>query len=154
MKQRLAEIQVRQTDALLAPWRNHQDAHPPSSGWVRLIRQALGMTSPQLARRLSISRQAVLDLEQREAKGAITIDALRRAAAAMECDLVYAVVPRTTLGEMVHTRALEKARRELESVALSMRLESQEVEPVEHARQIADRAEQIARDERRTLWEE
>jgi hypothetical protein len=55
---------------------------------------------------------------------------------------------------MVHTRALEKARRELESVALSMRLEDQGVEPVEHARQIADRADEIVRDEMRTLWED
>ena len=154
MKQRLAELRLRQTEAMIGPWRNHQDSPTPGSGWVRLIRQALGMTSPQLARRLSISRQAVLDLEQREAKGAITIDALRRAAAALDCDLVYAVVPRTTLGAIVHTRALEKARRELDIIALSMRLESQGVEPVEHARQIADRADEIARDEMRTLWED
>jgi predicted DNA-binding mobile mystery protein A len=70
---------------------------PPPEGWVRHLRDALGMNTRQLAARLGTSRQAVLGLEARERRGAITLDTLARAAEALECELRYVLIPRGSL---------------------------------------------------------
>lgn len=98
---------------------------PPPKGWVRAIRDALGMTGAQLARRLSITAQSVADLEKSEAAGTISLNTLNRAAAAIDCTLVYALVPRTRLDTLVRERARAIAMRELKGVAHSMAIEDQ-----------------------------
>ena len=103
-------------------------AKPPSiprGGWIRAIREAIGMTSEQLAKRLHITRQAVNDAERREAADDMTLAQLRRFAAALECELVYALVPRRPLREVVERRAEALAKNEVATVSHSMALEAQ-----------------------------
>ena len=95
----------------------------PPKGWVRAIRDAIGMTGGQLGRRLGMTAQAVVSLERSEASGKIQLNTLRRAAEAMDCVLVYALVPNTSLNEMVDRRARELALRALRRVSHSMALE-------------------------------
>jgi len=63
-------------------------------GWLRAVREALELSLEEVGKRTKMSRKNVNMLEQNEASGKITLDSLRRLAAAMDCDLVYAVVPR------------------------------------------------------------
>lgn len=98
-------------------------AQRPTRGWIRAVRDALGMTSRQLGLRMRISQPAVAQLERSEAAGVIQLDTLRRAADALECDLVYAFVPRTTLTDTVRTRAEHVARQDIAAVDLTMRLD-------------------------------
>ncbi len=100
----------------------------PPKGWVRAIRDAIGMTGGQLGRRLGMTAQAVVSLERSEASGKIQLNTLRRAAEAMDCVLVYALVPNTSLTEMVDRRARELALRALRRVSHSMALEDQQVD--------------------------
>ena len=100
----------------------------PPKGWVRAIRDAIGMTGGQLSRRLGTTAQAVVSLERSEASGKIQLNTLRRAAEAMDCVLVYALVPNTSLTEMVDGRARELALRALRRVSHSMALEDQQVD--------------------------
>lgn len=100
----------------------------PPKGWVRAIRDAIGMTGRQLGRRLGMTAQAVVSLERSEASGKIQLNTLRRAAEAMDCVLVYALVPNTSLTEMVDRRARELALRALRRVSHSMALEDQQVD--------------------------
>lgn len=100
----------------------------PPKGWVRAIRDAIGMTGGQLGRRLGMTAQAVMSLERSEASGKIQLNTLRRAAEAMDCVLVYALVPNTSLTEMVDRRARELALRALRRVSHSMALEDQQVD--------------------------
>ncbi len=95
----------------------------PSRGWIRAIRDALGMTGAQLATRMGISQPAVAQLERSEADGHIRLDSLRRAADALDCDVVYALVPRTTLEDTVRRRARQVAAREIDAIDASMRLD-------------------------------
>lgn len=97
----------------------------PPKGWVRAIRDALGMTGVQFARRLKIRPQSVEALEKSEANGSIQLKTLRRAAEALDCTLVYALVPNTSLEGAVSARARKIARRELGRVAHTMKLEAQ-----------------------------
>jgi predicted DNA-binding mobile mystery protein A len=97
----------------------------PPKGWVRAIRDVLGMTGVQFARRLKIRPQSVEALEKSEANGSIQLKTLRRAAEALDCTLVYALVPNTSLEGAVSARARKIARRELGRVAHTMKLEAQ-----------------------------
>jgi predicted DNA-binding mobile mystery protein A len=83
------------------------------------------MNQADLARRMGISRQAVGQLEQRESDGAATLKALAQAADALGGELVYAVVPRQSIGEMLENRALRLASQMTGSVRHTMRLEDQ-----------------------------
>lgn len=100
----------------------------PPKGWVRAIRDAIGMTGAQLARRLGMTAQGIVSLERSEASGKIQLNTLRRAAEAMDCILVYALVPKTSLTEMVDHRARDIALQALRRVSHSMALEDQQVD--------------------------
>jgi predicted DNA-binding mobile mystery protein A len=102
-------------------------AHPPK-GWIRAIRDALGMSLRQLAERIGMSPQAVNYLEESEANGTIQLKTLKRVAEAMDCVVIYAVVPKASLTEMVDRRAREIALRALGRVSHSMALEDQQVD--------------------------
>jgi predicted DNA-binding mobile mystery protein A len=97
----------------------------PSGSWVRLIREALGMTSTHLARRLGVSQPRVPRLEKAERDGSITLASLRKAAEAMDCALVYAFVPNKPLEDMVRERAGQVADQLLARTHHSMKLENQ-----------------------------
>jgi len=123
----------------------------PPRGWIKAIREALGMTTAQLARRMEVSQPRVVILERSEASGRIKLETLQRVAAALNCRLVYALVPNEPLETMVHDRARQIAIRHLGAVEHTMRLENQSVESLEtRERQLDAMASQI---DFRTLWD-
>ena len=67
----------------------------PTAGWLRSIRERLGLSLTDLAKRLQVTPPAVRSFERAEAEDRITLASLRRTAAAMDCELIYALVPRT-----------------------------------------------------------
>jgi predicted DNA-binding mobile mystery protein A len=125
---------------------------PPPRGWIRAIRDALGITGVQFARRLRIRPQSLEDLERSEASGAIQLKTLRRAAEALDCTLVYALVPNSSLDEAVRARARKIAMRDLARVAHTMKLEAQETSNAN----LEARIEAYIRDQlkERDLWNE
>ena len=98
----------------------------PRRGWIGTLRRALRMPQAHLASRLGVSRQAVSQLEKREADGSITLGALEQAAEALGGRLVYAVVPDRPLDKTLSDRALELAAQITATVRHTMRLEDQE----------------------------
>lgn len=100
---------------------------PPVRGWVKAIREALGMSTAQLAKRLGVKQPSVVAIEQSEAKGTIELATLRRVAEALDCTLVYALLPNKPLEQTVRDRAWLFARRRLDPVEHSMMLEDQKV---------------------------
>ena len=112
-------------DNALVHFRTAAQQPRPPKGWIRAIRNALGMTSRQLAARMGHSQSTVTAMEQGEAVGTVTINTLHKAAAALDCQLVYALVPRTTLDEKVRARAREVATTQLALVSHTMNLENQ-----------------------------
>ena len=102
---------------------------PPHRGWIRAIRDALGMTGPELAARMGVSRSTVGDLEASELHGTVKLETLRRAADALDSEVVYFLIPRTTLNGMVNEQARRKSSAILKPVAHHGRLEDQELDP-------------------------
>ena len=144
----------RQLDKRLNSLRNSEMLGRPSRGWVRAIREALGMTTAQLGKRIGVSQPRAVAVEKAEAKGSITLDSLERAARALDCRLVYALVPRDPLEEMVHARAQRLALKRLESTRHSMSLEAQEVEETDEQEQVKRMIAHILDKSGSQLWEE
>jgi predicted DNA-binding mobile mystery protein A len=85
------------------------------------------MTTAQFARRLRIAQPSVVELEQSEAHNRITLRTLERAAEALGCRVVYALIPEKPLAEIVRERAELVAERQAKAVEHTMRLEDQAV---------------------------
>ncbi|HCB03872.1 MAG TPA: mobile mystery protein A, partial [Nocardioides bacterium] len=94
-------------------------------GWIRAIREALGMRAEDLARRMDVSQSSLTRLERSEKSGRVRFDTLKRAADALECEVVYALVPRRPLEEMVQEQARKRALARVGRTAHTMALEDQ-----------------------------
>jgi predicted DNA-binding mobile mystery protein A len=115
-------------DARFQKLRPVSQYHAPIRGWIRAIRSALGMSTAQLASRLGIKQPSVIALELSEAKGSIELATLRRVAEALDCTVVYALVPNQPLEKTVRDRARVVAGARRAAVAHSMLLEDQAVD--------------------------
>jgi len=141
----LRDLALRQLDAILQPVAALRTLTRPEPGWAAAIRRALGLTTRQMAKRLGLSQSSYADAESNEAREAISLKQLRRIADALDCDLVYALLPRRPLTEMVDARAAELARRRVLGVAHSMALEEQAVsDELTDAQVAAAKAELLA----------
>lgn len=148
-------LRLRQAIAILEPWQSLRTARAPGQRWVSTIRRALGMSSTQLAARMQISRQSVEALEAREVAGTATVDALRRAADALDCDLVYALIPRQgSLEAVVTAQARRLAERLVGRAVHTMALEAQTVAVSETEQQIAVLTRRLLAEWPRGLWDE
>lgn len=125
----------------------------PAKGWIRSIREALGMSGRQLAERIQVEGSRITEMEKAEAHGNITLKSLRRAADAMDCELVYAFVPRADLQTTLRLQAEKAARKKLESVRHTMRLEDQGLTEKEDARLVDKMAEEWSEATPRWLWD-
>jgi predicted DNA-binding mobile mystery protein A len=112
-------------DSHFNEWQQLRGLARPPRGWVRAVREALGMSAAALAGRLGTTAGAVTRLEQSEAADRIRLDTLRRAADALGCDLVYLLVPRRPLTAVVRDRARELAHYQIAATEQTMRLEDQ-----------------------------
>lgn len=126
----------------------------PSRGWIRAVREALGMTTAQLAKRMDVRQPRIVELEKAEASGNITMRSLERAAEALGCQVVYALIPREPLTTTLEQRALQVAERQLSSVEQTMRLEAQGVDDQAQRKRTLERlADDLLRRPAR-LWDE
>lgn len=139
-------------DARLKRLRSLGEEPRPHKGWIRAIRDALGMSSRELATRMGVAQQTIPDLERSEQRGTIKLETLQRAADALDCDLVYFLRPRRSLDELVTSQARHKAAQHLWRVAHHSRLEDQAVTDEDTAAQLDDLAAQFV--DRRGLWTE
>jgi len=97
----------------------------PMKGWVRALRDALGMTSGQLARRMGVKQPRITELEKAEMTGGVTISTMERAAESLGCRFVYALIPDQSLTQKIKDRARLVARRHLARTQQTMTLENQ-----------------------------
>ena len=142
----------RKLDNRLNALRDSEAFVRPPRGWVKAIREALGMTTGQLAQRLGVVQSRAVAIEQAEAKGAITLNSLEKAAHALDCRLVYALVPRRPLDELVTERATRLARKRMASTRHSMALEAQSVEQADEQEQLRRIIERLVEKAGPEIW--
>lgn len=148
------KLLLKQVTEKLKPWSSVAKQPRPPSGWIRTIRQALGMTTTQLAKRLGVHQSRVVHIEKAEPRDAITMSSLRKAAHAMECELVYAIVPRTSLQDIIQQQAHKIAKQMLARVDQNMLLEKQELTPEQKAEQLKDLIEELLKGDPKIIWRE
>lgn len=140
-------------DAALSPFRAMSPQARPPRSWLRAIRDALGMTSRQLAARMGLSQPTIIALEKSEAAQTITLRSLRAAAEALDRQLVYALVPRSTLDETVHNRARAIAQSQHARINHTMRLEDQALTEPNLAAEVERVTQVILAGRPSRLWE-
>lgn len=144
----------RQLDKRLNGLRSAESFARPPRGWIKAIREALGMTTAQLARRLGVSQPRVTAMEKGEIHGSLTLESLEKAAHALDCRLVYALIPRDPLTETVRRRAEARARDKLASTSHSMALEAQSVDRETEAEQVERLARRLEEKAGPALWDD
>lgn len=152
MKSNFSELKLRQLDANLSRWRSAALPSRPSSGWIKAIRESLGMAATHLASRLGVTTSTVIRLEVSEADDTISLATLRRAAEALGCELHYALVPKQSLADTLENRALTLARQQMVAVSHTMALEAQATSPEAVEEQTRVLAESLLKGSRRALW--
>lgn len=144
----------RQLDKRLSSMQNMELFMRPPRGWLKAIREALGMTTTQLGRRLGVVQSRVVAIEQAETKGTITLNSLEKAAQALDCRLVYALMPRQPLEDIVEQRASLLAKSRLKSTGHTMTLEAQGVDATDESEQLKRLIRQLVEKSGSKLWEE
>jgi predicted DNA-binding mobile mystery protein A len=145
---------IRHLDKHFATLRALTKFQRPPKGWLRAIRDALGMTTTQYARRLGVSQPRIIELEKSEQNGNVTLNTLQRAAEALGCRLVYVLVPEHPLAEVVNKRAELIAERQSQAVEQTMRLEDQAVHDKQAARALRRQMIEELLSHPRRLWDE
>ena len=130
MSKKQAQLARKNLDKKLAPLRTERLVTPPR-GWTKAIREALGMTTRQLAERMGVSPSRVTAIEKAEPTGAVTLKTLRETAEALDCQFVYAFVPTKPLDDILYDQAARKVRNELAHLNHTMRLENQALTPAD-----------------------
>lgn len=146
-------LRLQQVEEAVAPFRPLADISVPKGGWINAVRMALGISRVQLARRLRRkASQTVEDMLASEAAGTIKLNTLRELAAALDCRLVYAVVPNKPLEEIRHEQAYKVANDLLAPTSHSMGLEDQGLNPEAQRRAIDRVARNLLAGSPRKLW--
>jgi predicted DNA-binding mobile mystery protein A len=147
-------LQIQQLNSKMLAFASLQKVAPPPTGWIKAIRNAIGMSMLQLGNRLSITKQSVQDMESREKDGSVSIKALREAARALDMQLVYGFVPNDgSLEALIDRKAKELAMQIVMRTNNSMKLEDQENTKQRIAKAIQERAIAIKNEMPKTLWD-
>jgi predicted DNA-binding mobile mystery protein A len=145
---------IRHLDKRFASLRPLAKTQRPPKGWIRAIRDALGMTTAQYARRLGVTQPRIVELENSEQSGSVTLKTLQRAAEVLGCRLVYVLVPERPLADVVRERAALIAERQSGAVEHTMRLENQAVKDKRAARALREEAIADLLQRPARLWDE
>ena len=143
----------KQLERRLAPLRKAPEFARPARGWVKAVREALGMTATQLGARIGVTQSRIARIEKDEAEDAVTLATLRRVAEGLDCTLVYALVPNRPLDEIMADRARAAADAQLKRTHHSMRLENQALDKRDLEAERERLALEILAGDPRRLWD-
>lgn len=122
----------------------------PKGGWISAIREAMGMSQADLGRNMSVRSSTAAKLEESERSRTIRLDTLQRAADALGCDLVYALVPRKSLQTMVDEQRLRVFSDVVTRTNHHMDLEGQSATDPDWRNNLLRQAEEVIPDSQ--LW--
>ena len=128
--------------------------NPPQKGWIRAVRDALGMNGRQYAKRLGVNPSRVTEMEHGEISGALTLKSMRKAAEALDCIFVYGLVPRNSLESIVREQVSKVARERFDRTSHSMALEDQSLSSKEKKSALKELEDEIIRNMPKYLWDE
>lgn len=125
----------------------------PESGWVKTIRETLGMNTRQVGKRCNVSSERIIRIESDEIEGRTTLATLEKVAQAMNCRLVYAIVPNDGMIEFIEKTAAEKAKTQLQQTSHHMALEDQKISIESMKEQIHFLREELLKNNIKHIWD-
>jgi predicted DNA-binding mobile mystery protein A len=148
------KLQFQQLNEKMLQLTGMQHVIVPPIGWIKAIRNGIGMSMEQLGKKLSITKQGVMDIEKREKEGAITIKSMQEIAKAIDMQFVYGFVPDAgSLDQMIEMRALEMATKIVQRTSTTMKLEDQVNSKERIEKAIKERAAEIINKTPKILWD-
>ena len=139
----------------LRSWAALRTDSVPRSGWIKAVRGALGMNTRQLAERVGVDQSNITRLEEREPTGNVTLERLSKAAKAMNCKLIYAIVPDdrySDLEAIIDERARFLARQLVRRTEHSMQLEKQGADADDLAKEVDSLTNQLKTKMDSRIW--
>jgi predicted DNA-binding mobile mystery protein A len=152
MDSRMRQLRLEQVQASVAAYSDLTNRRRPPRGWLKAIRESLGLTERQQADRLGMTGSTLHKSELAEAEDRITLGQLRKLADGLDCELVYALVPRKPLTQVVEDRARSIALQEVSGVAHTMSLEDQRPATDRLRKQVEQRTAELLRGRWSDLW--
>ena len=146
------QLAVEQLDRQLIKWKQAKLWFQPKKGWIKTIRKTLGMSMGHLANRLGVDRSRVIRIESDEVRSVLTIKTLIATADALNCDFIYAFVPRRSLQKMIEKQAYEMAASQISSISHNMVLENQSLLKEQDKKQIDDLKARLLEKSHKKLW--
>lgn len=148
------KLLIEQLDQKIKPFQKTEMVMVPYKGWINTIRTTLNMTMAQLGTKLNITRQGVKSIEEREAKGTISINSLKEVGYALNLKFVYGFVPTDgTIDNLINTKAEKLARKIVLRTNQNMKLEDQGIRNKKINESIKDLANELKREMRKSLWD-
>ena len=126
----------------------------PLEGWIHAMRKALGMSAPELARRMGVTKPAIYQAEHKELEGGVTLQHMEKLAEALGGRFVYAIVPNGSVEDILQEQARKKAETTVRRASGHMALEKQSLLPEQTREEIARLAQDFMRDPPPDFWSE
>jgi len=152
MKIKYQNLKIRQLDDRLKS-KALKELEIPLRGWIWEIRNALGMSHLNLAKRLNVTAPAIVGYENNEVKKRISLNTLERIAKAMKCKFVYCIVPETSLENILEEQKLKVAGKIFSRVNHSMNLEEQGLSNKEKRRKLNELIDEVYREKEGKIWD-
>jgi len=154
MRGKQKKLAREQLDETMKSFESLKAMSAPRKGWIRAIRDTVGMTGGQLAKRLKVNQQRVARIEQDEVLGKVTLNTMQNVAEAMDCVFVYGVVARDSLEQIVRGQAELVAKKRMVRSNQMMRLEKQELSEAEKVKAMQTLIDEIVETMPKSLWDE
>ncbi len=152
MQKKHNKIIREQLNETLKQFSNIASINRPPRGWIRAIRDALGMNMRQFADRLGVSKSRIPRIEQDELAGSLTLKTMNRVADELDCVFVYGFVPRTSLSDTVEKQAKVVTTKRMNRLMHTMNLEDQRLSSQNQTMAFKNMVEE-AINSPSTLWE-
>ncbi len=130
------------------------DLGAPEGGWIRAIREALGLTTTQMARKTGFDQSRISRLEKAEKGGNLTLSSLQRIAKGMGMRFVYGFVSEKSLEQIVRDRAQELVLKQMQRLDHTMALELQGLSSAENKKALKDTADKLLIDRPKGFWDD
>jgi predicted DNA-binding mobile mystery protein A len=125
----------------------------PPEGWLRTVRNALGMSGAGLAKKMGVTRARVTQAEHAELTGGITLKSMQAMAEAMGCRFVYAIIPSPgRVEDIITTQARKKAMALVGTASQHMALEDQALPDDKIAQEVERLTREIAQGMPSDFW--
>lgn len=146
---------IEQLDEQLKALPNGLDVPRRRAGWIKTIRNALGMSTRTLGVRIGVSQPQISKLENSEVDKSITIRSLERVADGLNCELVYFLVPKEkSLAVTIEKQAIRKAVRGVQRINTHMTLEDQNLDSIAEKRMVDAEVMSLLYKQPRDLWDD